>query len=94
MFPNFDEKGAITSLEDESTVDPYESYRDGKMPWENLPWDSTGAVLEEFWKYVPPIKIKKDNWPKKQSKNSWDGDMIIKMNSSSLDEFYIPSGSD
>lgn len=37
MFPNFDEKGAITSLEDESTVDPYESYRDGKMPWENLP---------------------------------------------------------
>lgn len=35
VFPKTNE--GITSLEDESTIDPFTDYRDGKMPWENLP---------------------------------------------------------
>lgn len=59
----FEDNPGITILEDESTVDPFSPFRDGKLPWESLPRDANGKILPNYQKYIPPIKIKQDKRP-------------------------------
>ena len=87
----FEDTQGITKLEDESTVDPYQVHRDGKLPWENLPRDSNGKIIKDYLKYVPPITIKQDKRPLRKAKENRENEkLVLASGKSRKDEYYIP----
>ena len=77
VFYVFEDAKGITALEDESTVDPFLPYRDGKLPWENLPRDPSGKILKDYERFVPPITIKSDKRPLRKAPESWENEKLV-----------------